>query len=162
MRKCVVCKKALSPSEGVVLERNESQKEICTCSHHVKQGQALMALIKDLAFVFDEKEQFLVAWNILKPTIENFGLEKVRWYLEEQKDYWCGYLQKKDFSNIQGKATYFKKVLETNLATYEEKVEKVYEKQHIDDGSNIQTVIPKRKKKKSLNTILKGAADKHE
>ncbi len=153
MKKCMICHKPLSQEEGVMIEQ---EKQIYTCSNHVHDGQLLVAVIKDLLYILDGKNHFPIIWDTLRPTLLKLGMEKARHYLRENRDYWSEYLAKKDFSNIYGKVTYFQKILENNLPKYHYSPPKIYEKVNIDDGMSYRTIIPKRKKRKSLNEILGG------
>ena len=154
MQKCVICQKPLSLTERVVIQET---KKICACTNHVHQGQLLVAVIEDLIFILDGKNDFPLIWDTIRPTLLKAGMEKARYYLQENRDHWSQYLAKKDFSTMQAKVAYFRKVLENNLAEYHYVPQKVYEKANIDDGMAYRTVIPKRKKRKTLNEILGGS-----
>lgn len=149
----MICQKPLSKKEGVMIDL---EKKIYTCSNHVHDGQLLVAVIKDLLYILDENNNFPIIWDTLRPTLLKLGMEKARHYLQENRDYWSGYLAKKDFSNIYGKISYFQKILENNLPSYQYKLPKTHEKENVDDGMTYQTIIPKRKKRRSLNEILGG------
>lgn len=153
MEKCFVCQKALPQGEGVVSEIENIS--ICTCKDHVRQGKFWLAVRRDLLFILNDQNNFALIWKIIAPTVHKNGIEKVSHYLQDNRQYWSNYLEKKTFSTIRAKALYFNKILENNIPQYQYTIEEAYYK-NLDDGSKWKTIAPKRKRKKTLNEIING------
>lgn len=150
MPKCIVCHQTLTQKSAVPLNQ-EGRKEYA-CSEHVREGLMIRAIREDLSFILFDCPSYGLITKKVWPTIEQYGIEKARFYLQDNKASIRRYLRNKSFSSEWAKICYFNKMLITGLSGYHYVDDPFYNKPI--DETVYQPVIPKRKRRKSLNEII--------
>lgn len=152
MPKCFVCKCEIPLAEAVLI--SEGKRKVYCCPEHVQEGMATKGVQEDLWFILDHPN-FALMYRTIWPVIQQAGVQKARYYLQETKERWIKYLAGKSFQDDFAKIRYFRKVLENNLINYKY-VEPGHSEKQFDDGMSYETIVPKHKKRKTLNDILGG------
>lgn len=149
MAKCIYCHKDIPTGQEVRIK-----SRTFACKEHIREGMMIGAINDDLRFILGDCNWALMK-KLLDPVLSKASVEKVRYFLQDRKDQMNHYLNQKEFSSDYHKICYFRKMLDNGLNEYKYADEPIIIKE-VDDGSQYHTIIPKRKKKKSLNEILGG------